>query len=149
MTNFISGGIAVLFGLGILFPVPAQDAPRVVAIPPSDAYIGFSKLTKGEIRHYNYGEQHEPGNLYIATVDGGTTWTKTLLPDSLFFADNRNPLTGTMIRLFYENNAGWCVRYSETENGTTELIKGTDKPLIMLKPPVLIDGSKRVVVAPP
>ena len=39
-------------------------APIKVATPPSDAYIGLSKLETGEIRHYNYGEQAVPGNFY-------------------------------------------------------------------------------------
>ena len=37
-------------------------APIKVGVPPSDAYIGLSKLEAGEIRHYNFGEQAEPGN---------------------------------------------------------------------------------------
>ena len=31
-------------------------APVKVGVPPSDAYIGLSKLESGEIRHYNFGE---------------------------------------------------------------------------------------------
>ena len=42
-------------------------APIKVATPPSDAYIGLSKLETGEIRHYNYGEQAVAGN-FMATV---------------------------------------------------------------------------------
>ena len=32
-------------------------APVKVGIPPSDAYIGLSKLESGEIRHYNFGNR--------------------------------------------------------------------------------------------
>ena len=47
--------------------------PRVVAIPPSDAYIGLLLLETGEIRHYNYGEQAESGSFYLLSTDNGYT----------------------------------------------------------------------------
>ena len=49
-------------------------APVKVATPPSDAYIGLSRLETGEIRHYNYGEQAVPGNFYLSSKDNGLTW---------------------------------------------------------------------------
>ena len=51
-------------------------APVKVGVPPSDAYIGLSKLESGEIRHYNFGEQAEPGNFYLSSKDNGLTWKK-------------------------------------------------------------------------
>ena len=48
--------------IGMSFGVQAQHipstidsifAPVKVATPPSDAYIGLSRLETGEIRHYN------------------------------------------------------------------------------------------------
>ena len=34
-------------------------APVFVGRPPSDAYIGLSRLENGEVRHYDYGEQSQ------------------------------------------------------------------------------------------
>ena len=48
-------------------------APIKVGVPPSDAYIGLSKLETGEIRHYNFGEQALPGNFYLSSKDNGLT----------------------------------------------------------------------------
>lgn len=138
------------FLLGIIYlpcTLFAQDAPQVVAKAPSDAYIGLSLMQNGEIRHYNYGEQRENGSFYLSSTDQGKTWQRTEYDESIHFADNRNPLTNTMIRLYNEGKGVWCVRYNASENGTKEVFKVTDKPLIMLKPPVFINGGKRIIVA--
>ncbi|MEG1616928.1 MAG: sialidase family protein [Bacteroidales bacterium] len=129
------------------FSLWAQNAPQIVAKAPSDAYIGLSKMENGEIRHYNYGEQHQEGCFYISSKDNGTTWEKIELDNTVYFADNRNPLTNTMVRLFNHGKGVYCIRYNASENGTKNISKITDKALIMLKPPVFIRGGKRILVA--
>lgn len=125
----------------------AQHAPQVVAVAPSDAYIGLSKMDNGEIRHYNFGEQAEAGSFYLSSLDHGKTWEKVAVPDSLYFADNKNPLTQTMIRLFNHGKGVYCVRYKAGEEGTPDISLVSDNALIMLKPPVFIRGGKRILVA--
>ncbi|MEG0992289.1 MAG: sialidase family protein [Bacteroidales bacterium] len=125
----------------------AQSAPQVVAKAPSDAYIGLTKMKDGEIRHYNYGEQAEPGHFYLSSHDDGQTWKKVAVPDSLYFADNCNPLTNTMVRLFNHGKGVYCVRYNADESGTSTVSKVSDNALIMLKPPLFIRGGKRILVA--
>ena len=59
----------IIISLGVISQ-PSGDSvmePRKVGIPPSDAYIGLSLLETGEIRHYNYGEQAEPGSFYLSS----------------------------------------------------------------------------------
>ena len=56
--------LALFLGLGLCSHAQTAQldrvfAPVVVGIPPSDAYIGLSKMPDGEIRHYNYGERKE------------------------------------------------------------------------------------------
>lgn len=123
-----------------------QAAPYVVAKAPSDAYIGLSKMPDGEIRHYNYGEQAEAGRFYLSSRDNGQHWTKITTPDTIYYADNINPLTNTMVRLFNHGKGVYCVRYHASENGTTKVAKVSDNALIMLKPPVFIRGGKRILV---
>lgn len=135
-----------LLMLAMQSPAWAQYAPEVVGKCPSDAYIGLSLRKDNEIRHYNYGEQEEPGHFYISSKDNGKTWSRVNTPDSLFYADNCNPLTDTMIRLFYDKGV-WCIRYNANQDGTTQISKVTDKPLIMIKPPVFVRGGKRILVA--
>ena len=61
--SLIVAGLSLTAGAQTPAPATLNDvwAPVKVATPPSDAYIGLSKLDDGEIRHYNYGEQAEPG----------------------------------------------------------------------------------------
>ena len=74
-------------------------APVKVAVQPSDAYIGLSLMDDGELRHYNYGEQAEPGSFYLSSRDNGITWTKINTPRDMPFADRKSPITGEYIRL--------------------------------------------------
>ncbi|MGL4292915.1 MAG: sialidase family protein [Bacteroidales bacterium] len=131
---------------GLFFGVQAKTTPHVVAKPPSDAYIGLSKMPDGEIRHYNYGEQAEPGCFYLSSKDNGMSWTKISYPDTIHYADVCNPQTRTMLRLFNHGDGVWCIRYPENQNGTSDVFKISDNALIMLKPPVFIRGGKRALV---
>lgn len=123
-------------------------APRVVATPPSDAYIGLSLLETGEIRHYNYGEQAEPGSFYLSSFDNGLTWKKINTPKEIPFADTRSLLSGEYIRLIAAPGMGtYALRTDGGINGSRALTKVSDTMAIMLKPPVFIRNGKRVVVA--
>lgn len=146
--------LAILF-LAISIPTVAQvksgDStpmpPRVVAIPPSDAYIGLSLLENGEIRHYNYGEQAEPGSFYLSSTDKGFTWKKVNTPKEIPFADTRSPISGEYIRLIAAPGMGvYALRTVGGLNGNRELQKVSDSLAIMLKPPVFIRNGSRAVV---
>lgn len=124
-------------------------APVKVAEPPSDAYIGLSLLENGEIRHYNYGEQAEPGTFCLSSTDHGLTWKKVPLPKEIPFADVRSPASGEYIRLASTvNPAGvYCIRTEGGLNGNRTVTRISDKPAIMIKPPVFIRNGRRIVVA--
>lgn len=122
-------------------------SPRVVAIPPSDAYIGLSLLETGEIRHYNYGEQAEPGSFYLSSTDKGFTWKKVNTPKEIPFADTRSPISGEYLRLIAAPGMGvYALRTVGGLNGNRELRKVSDSLAIMLKPPVFIRNGRRAVV---
>ena len=142
----------LIFGITSVFAATPSDtvvwAPRKVATPPSDAYIGLSLLETGEIRHYNYGEQAEPGSFYLSSADNGHTWKKVNIPKEVPFADTRSPLSGEYIRLIAAPGMGtYAIRTDGGINGSRSLIKVSDSMGIMLKPPVFIKEGKRVVVA--
>lgn len=123
-------------------------APWKVATPPSDAYIGISLLETGEIRHYNYGEQAEPGSFYISSTDKGFTWKKLSVPKEIPFADTRSPLSGEYIRLIAAPGMGtYAIRTNGGVEGSRQVIKVSDTMVIMLKPPIFIRNNKRIVVA--
>ena len=123
-------------------------APVKVAVQPSDAYIGLSLMDDGELRHYNYGEQAEPGSFYLSSRDNGITWTKINTPRDMPFADRKSPLTGEYIRLTNMGKQGvYCIRTDGGILGNRTITKVSDRASIMLKPPVFIRGGKRVVVA--
>lgn len=68
-------------------------SPVRVATQPSDAYIGLSLLESGEVRHYNYGEQAEPGTFYLSSMDKGLTWKKLPYAKDMVFADRQSPVS--------------------------------------------------------
>ncbi len=122
--------------------------PKVVGVPPSDAYIGLSQLESGEIRHYNYGEQAEPGSFYLSSMDKGFTWKKVNIPKEIPFADIQSPISGEYLRLISAPGMGtYAIRTVGGLDGGRELIKVSINMGIMLKPPVFIRDGKRVVVA--
>lgn len=122
--------------------------PQVVGTPPSDAYIGLSLLEDGEIRHYNYGEQAEPGSFYLYSRDKGSTWKKVNIPKEIPFADSRSPHSGEYIRLIAVPGMGtYAIRTKGGLEGGRELLKVSDTMAIMLKPPLFTRQGKRVIVA--
>lgn len=123
-------------------------SPKVVGVPPSDAYIGLSQLEDGEIRHYNYGEQAEAGTFYLSSKDKGFTWQKVNIPKDIPFADVQSPMSGEYLRLISASGMGtYAIRTVGGLEGGRELIKVSQNMGIMLKPPVFINDGKRVVVA--
>ena len=123
-------------------------APVKVATPPSDAYIGLSRLETGEIRHYNYGEQAVPGNFYLSSKDNGLTWKRVNSPVGMPFADRQSPVSKEYIRVTHMPGMGvYCVRTNGGLNGGRSIIKIAETNSIMVKPPVFVDGGKRIVVA--
>ena len=123
-------------------------APIKVATPPSDAYIGLSKLETGEIRHYNYGEQAVAGNFYLSSKDNGLTWKRVNTPVGMPFADRQSPVSKEYIRVTHMPGMGvYCVRTNGGLNGGRSIIKIAETNSIMVKPPVFVDGGKRIVVA--
>ncbi len=147
LTLLISGLFSLLFASSSQTDTLIWE-PKVVGIPPSDAYIGLSLLESGEIRHYNYGEQAEGGTFYLSSKDKGLTWTKVNIPNNIPFADIRSPLSGEYLRLISSPGMGtYAIRTNGGLNGGRELIKVSDSMGIMLKPPLFIRNGKRVVVA--
>ncbi len=123
-------------------------APVRVSSVPSDAYIGLSMLENGEIRHYNYGEQADPGTFYLMSTDKGLTWKKVNYARDMVFADRRSPVSNEYIRLTNMGDMGvYCIRTQGGIKGNRTLTKVADTRSIMLKPPVFIRGGKRIVVA--
>ncbi|MFI3281493.1 MAG: exo-alpha-sialidase [Rikenellaceae bacterium] len=122
--------------------------PVVVGIPPSDAYIGLSKMEDGELRHYNYGEQPEKATpLYLSSYDNGFTWKGIPLIPDVPYADTKSPISGEYIRAFHGDNCVYVVRTEGGINGDRTLTKIDTTLAIMLKPPVFIDGGERIVIA--
>lgn len=122
--------------------------PVKVATPPSDAYIGLSLLDNGEIRHYNSGEQAESGTFYLSSKDKGLTWKKVAVPKEMPFADIQSPVSKEYIRLVTMQGMGvYCIRTQQGIDGERTITKVSDKPAIMIKPPVFIRNGKRILVA--
>lgn len=124
-------------------------SPMVVAVQPSDSYIGLSKMPNGELRHYNYGEQAEPGSFYISSSDNGLTWKKVNAPRDMPQADVPSPISGEYIRLVNMGKQGvYCIRTVGGPDGDRTVTKVSDNGAsIMIKPPVFADGGKRIIVA--
>ena len=123
-------------------------APIRVATPPSDAYIGLSRLETGEIRHYNCGEQALPGNFYLSSKDNGLTWRTVKAPHDMPFADRQSPISKEYIRVTHMPGMGvYCIRTVGGLNGGRTIYKIAETNSIMVKPPVFIEGGKRIVVA--
>ena len=123
-------------------------APVRVAAAPSDAYIGLSLLPDGELRHYNYGEQADPGSFYLRSTDKGLTWKKVRTAAQLPYADVQSPISGEFLRLANMQGEGvYCIRTAGGIHGDRTVRKVTDTSSIMLKPPVYIRGGRRVIVA--
>lgn len=140
--------IALSASVKAIAPDSTTWAPQVVGTPPSDAYIGLSLLEDGEIRHYNYGEQAEPGSFYLSSRDKGFTWKKVNIPNEVPFADTRSPLSEEYIRLIAAPGMGtYAIRTTGGLEGGRELVKVSDTMAIMLKPPLFTRNGKRVVVA--
>ena len=147
----------LMFCMGVTFTLQAQHIPSTVdsifapvrvGTPPSDAYIGLSKLETGEIRHYNFGEQAVPGNFYLSSKDNGLTWRRVNTPVGMPFADRQSPVSKEYIRVTHMPGMGvYCIRTEGGLNGGRSIIKIAETNSIMVKPPIFIHGGKRIVVA--
>ena len=147
----------LMFSMGVTFTLQAQHIPSTVdsifapvrvGTPPSDAYIGLSKLETGEIRHYNFGEQAVPGNFYLSSKDNGLTWRRVNTPVGMPFADRQSPVSKEYIRVTHMPGMGvYCIRTEGGLNGGRSIIKIAETNSIMVKPPIFIHGGKRIVVA--
>ncbi len=121
--------------------------PRVVAVPPSDAYVGLSMTEDGELRHYNYSEQRVDGSpYYISSRDSGFTWSRVNLPFDIPYADIRSPRSGEYIRAIHSTNRTFVVRTVGGIDGGRTITMIDSTLSIMLKPPVFADGGNRVLI---
>ncbi len=146
-TIYICLLVLSMCSVSIAQPLSDVYAPRVVGVPPSDAYIGLSRLADGEIRHYNYGEQKlEYTPYYLSSKDNGFTWTRVELSEEMPFADNASPVSGEYIRAFNALGKTYVVRTSGGPNGGRAITEIDNRAAIMLKPPVFVDGGKRVLI---
>lgn len=123
-------------------------APVFVGRPPSDAYIGLSRLPSGEIRDDNYSEPADwEDPFYIVSFDNGFTWRRRQLPKGSVAADQRSPVSGEYIRLFSQRDGAVMVARSKGGiDGEYEVRKVWPESGGMLKPPVFIRGGKRILV---
>lgn len=138
--------------LSLQLPAAAQNnldslsAPRITGVAPSDAFIGLSRMSDGEIRHYNYGahpEENKP--LYLSSRDNGFTWKKVYLPYELTYADQCSPVSGEYIRLFCVNNKVYAMRTEGGLNGGRTITVIDNEAGIMNKPPIFIRNGKRII----
>ncbi|MCW5980444.1 MAG: exo-alpha-sialidase [Bryobacteraceae bacterium] len=141
---------AILLGIALVAEAQPRDAfaPVFVGRPPSDAYIGLTRLPRGELRHYNYGEWAESeAPSYIVSLDNGFTWQRKQLPGGTIAADQRSPISGEYIRLLEREGEGVFVARSRGGiDGRWEMRKVWGRSGGMLKPPVFIRGGKRILV---
>lgn len=128
--------------------IDSVRSPIKVAAVPSDAYIGLSIMPDKEIRHYNYGEQADPGTFYLSSRDNGLTWQKIRYTSDMPMADTQSPVSGEYIRLVNMGKQGvYCIRTVGGPDGNRTVTKVSDVGAIMLKQPVFINNGKRIVVA--
>jgi len=81
----------------------AIESPKVVGIPPQNAYTGLVMLDDGEIRHYG-------PNLYIYSKDQGAHWDPVAVEDGNLYG-KKDPLSGEYIRVFAgKDDAVFAVR---------------------------------------
>lgn len=121
-------------------------APVIVGVPPCDAYIGLAQMPDGELRHYNYGENYDQKPpLYLSSRDSGLTWQTQYVSRDLPYADQRSPLSGEYIRVFYADGKVYALRTEGGLNGTRTITPIDDKPGIMNKPPIFIRGGRRII----
>lgn len=132
-------------------------APVFVGRPPSDAYIGLSRLESGEVRHYDYGEQSQvdfdevreemrPARKFIYSRDNGLTWFMKETPAGFVGADIRSPVSGEYLRMLVSYDSIIAVRSEGGINGRwTRTLIGRDK-FHMFAPPLFIRNGKRVLV---
>lgn len=145
--------VTMTFFGAIIVSSKAQDskldsvfAPKVVGVPPSDAYIGLSKMASGEIRHYNYGENKvDKSPYYISSFDNGFTWKRVDTDGTIEYADVKNQKTGEYIRLFSNQSGVYVIK---SDNQTKSSVKKIDEEFsLMIKPPIFIRNGERIVVA--
>jgi len=132
-------------------------APVFVGRPPSDAYIGLSRLENGEIRHYDYGEQSQliveevreemrPARKYIYSRDNGLTWFMKNTPEGFIGADVRSPVSGEYLRILISGDGIFAVRSEGGIDGTWSRRLIENDNYHMFAPPVFIREGKRVLV---
>ena len=145
----------ILIAINSLFYCSAQTAkldsifaPVVVGVPPSDAYIGLSKMPDGEIRHYNYGERKiDERPYYLSSKDSGFTWSRVNLSHDMPYADTQSPISGEFIRIYSMSQGVYALRTVGGIDGGRVITKIDDEFSLMIKPPVFIKDGKKIVVA--
>lgn len=106
-------------------------APVIVGTPPSDAFIGLSRMPDGELRHYNYGSHPASAQpLYLSSRDSGLTWRSVTLPYELPYADQQSPLSGEYIRLFCVGNNVYAMRTEGGLTGGRTIVRIDDRPAL-------------------
>lgn len=131
-------GAAALAMTACSSPEAPAEAPRVVGVPPQNAYTGLVKLPDGEIRHY--GKDH-----YISSTDQGETWSEVAVDKGQHYG-KRNPLTGTYLRLRSGSDDRVIALRSEGGiDGAWEEEVADSNGAIMIKPVVYIRGGKRAI----
>lgn len=120
--------------------------PVITGIPPCDAYVGLARMSDGELRHYNYGENSSSDRpMYLSSRDNGLTWTSQYLSRDLPYADQQSPVSGEFIRIFCANKKVYALRTEGGLEGGRTITLIDDTLSIMNKPPLFIRGGKRII----
>lgn len=133
-----------IIAIGILafisiFQSESIERPKVVGIPPQNAYTGLIMLEKGEIRHYGSG-------MFIRSTDMGENWDTVIVENGNHYG--RKTANGEFLRLYSGTNDSVFSLRSEggiDGNWVKKLIDTNGA--IMLKPAVLVNNKKRALVS--
>ncbi|MBQ8352065.1 MAG: exo-alpha-sialidase [Clostridia bacterium] len=137
-------------------------APRVVAVPPSDACRSMCVTPDGEIRIYGALDKKEPTDVgkpvYIASRDGGLTWKTHFTEEGTLGPATRNPRTGRCISVYpsefrpeWKKSIGlpgtWAVLNDEGfDDKNNRTVKLTDRLVHVLKLPYYLESCSRWLI---
>ena len=136
-------------------------APRVVAVPPSNAWMDMCMMPDGEIRCYGH---HEEERVYLSSRDGGLSWKEFSVPDKFRMCSAlRNPDSGRWISSYYVEGEGgfqgaemptppagahgWqAVLSDEGPGGSVSWVKISDLDVRCPRYPLALRHRKRILI---
>ncbi len=127
-------------------------APKVVAVPPSDAFRDLCVLPDGEIRCYGQINKATPfdkgEDIYIASTDCGLSWKTHRKPAGALGAAVKSPYSNRWLAPHMADEIGSCMRISEIgPNDTAFKSVPLDLPFGPHHPPIALRSMQRWVFA--